>query len=103
MHLTYTTIFQKAYAAMQDEASRKIYRHRLLYSLLGDKKELSRMVHECFPYALKMCSAKKMCYYGAGGGGLFMIRGNRNVPFVIDTYKTGTLDGVPIISPKEFW
>lgn len=94
---------QKIYNTLQDETSRNIYRHRLLYSLLDEQRELSAMENECFPSAIQFRNAKKICYYGAGGGGLFMIRGNRNIPFIIDTHKTGVLDGVPIISPKEFW
>lgn len=61
---------KRIYDALVDEASKKIYRHRLLYSLLGEKEEITRMVYECSP-ASALLSTSKVCYYGAGAVGTF--------------------------------
>lgn len=99
--------FQKIYDALQDETSKKIYKHRLLYSLLGEREELKEMVETCASGGdvvrdLKDLEGRKVCYYGAGAGGLWMVRYNRNVPFLIDRYRTGTLKGLPILSLDAF-
>ena len=93
--------FQRIYHALQDGASKEIYRHRLLYSLLGEQEEIAKLIHACSP-ACKQMSASKLCYYGAGTGGEWLVRCNRNVPFVIDKYKNGTFEGLPIISLDDF-
>ena len=36
----------RIYDALSDQTSKKIYRHRLLYSLLGEKEEITRMIRE---------------------------------------------------------
>ena len=99
--------FQKIYDALQDETSKKIYKHRLLYSLLGEREELKEMVETCVSGGdvvrdQKDLEGRKVCYYGAGAGGLWMVRYNRNVPFLIDRYRTGTLKGLPILSLDAF-
>ena len=91
----------RIYDALSDQTSKKIYRHRLLYSLLGEKEEITRMIYESSP-ASALLSASKVCYYGAGAGSGWLVQNNRNVSFVIDKYKTGTLCGLPIISLEDF-
>ncbi len=91
----------RIYDALSDQTSKKIYRHRLLYSLLGEKEEITRMIYESSP-ASALLSASKVCYYGAGAGSGWLVRYNRNASFVIDKYKTGTLCGLPIISLEDF-
>ena len=93
--------FQRIYDALQDNVSREIYKHRLLYSLLGDETEISALADDCLPAGARV-EVGKFCYYGAGMGGLGAIETNRNVPFVVDKYKTGSLLGVPIISLEKF-
>ena len=92
---------KRIYDALVDEASKKIYRHRLLYSLLGEKEEITRMVYEFSP-ASALLSTSKVCYYGAGAGGSWIVQYNRNAHFVIDQYKTGVFCGLPIISLEDF-
>lgn len=91
----------RIYDALSDQTSKKIYRHRLLYSLLGEKEEITRMIYESSP-ASALLSASKVCYYGAGAGSGWLVQNNRNASFVIDKYKTGTLCGLPIISLEDF-
>ena len=57
--------FQKIYNALQDDASREIYRHRLLYSLLADRGELSEMIRVAVPDVVRL-QAPKVCFYGGG-------------------------------------
>ncbi|MDE7245823.1 MAG: FkbM family methyltransferase [Oscillospiraceae bacterium] len=92
---------QKVYDILGDSVSKDIYRHRLLYSLLGEKEEITKMVYECSP-ASALLSTSKVCYYGAGAGGGWLVQYNRNASFVIDKYKTGTFGGLPILSLDDF-
>lgn len=101
MNVPDTEELQAIYHAIADEASRQIYRHRLLYSLLGEKSEIASMVKDVI-YEDASLKAAKICYYGAGRSGWQLIQHDRNVPFIIDKYKTGSLDNVPIISLDEF-
>jgi len=105
MNVPDTEELQAIYHAIADEASRQIYRHRLLYSLLGEKSEIASMVNDVLPADISLKTAK-ICYYGAGEGGRWFIRNdhhvNYNFPFFIDKYKTGILGNVPIISLDDF-
>lgn len=101
MRLPEAEKLQSIYGALADETSRKIYRHRLSYSLLGEKAEITQMVYECSP-ASALLRTSKVCYYGAGAGGSWLVRYDRNAAFVIDKYKTGTLEGLPIVSLDAF-
>jgi len=92
---------QMIYNTLADNTSKMIYRHRLLYSLLGEKAEIASLANDLLPADVSL-KAAKICYYGAGEGGWWFIQSNRNVPFIIDKHKTGTLDNVPIISLDEF-
>ena len=92
---------QNIYHAFADSVSQNIFRHRLLYSLLGDPGEITEMIYECSPICARLGSSK-ICYYGAGAGGSWLIQSSRNASFVIDKYKTGVFYGVPIISLDEF-
>lgn len=92
---------QRVYHALGDEMSKTIYRHRLLYSLLGEREEITKVIYHCSP-ACKPLNTSKVCYYGAGAGGSWLIRYNRNARFIIDNYKTGVLYGIPIISFDDF-
>lgn len=89
------------YNALNDDSSRRIYKHRLLYSLLREPEEITEMVYECSPLYAQL-SSSKVCYYGAGAGGNWLVQNNRNIPFVIDKYKTGMFHGLPIISFDDF-
>lgn len=93
--------FQKIYSALQDDVSKQIYKSRLLYSLTGDDNEIRKLVYEFFSADSRIRDTK-ICYYGAGGGGLGFTEFNRQAPFVIDRYKTGFIRGIPIISLDEF-
>lgn len=101
MNMPKETVFRRIYDALADDISRRIYRHRLLYSLLGENEEISALAGECLPADVQT-NGVKHCYYGAGVGGYWLIQNERDVPFIIDKYKTGTLDGIPIISLKDF-
>ena len=92
---------QRIYRALGDDISRKIYKHRLLYALLGDKQEITDMVYEYSPACAQLKNAK-VCYYGAGGGASWLVKYNTNAPFVIDKYRTGYIEGKPIISLDTF-
>lgn len=86
---------RRIYDALGDETSKRIYRHRLLYSLLGEREEIARLVCESSP-AGGALGASKVCYYGAGAGGSWLVRYGRDASFVIDKYKTGTFEGLPV-------
>ncbi|MDE7244470.1 MAG: FkbM family methyltransferase [Oscillospiraceae bacterium] len=92
---------KRIYTALADETSRNIFRHRLLYSLYGDRKEITKIVYEYSP-AQELLSNSKICYYGAGVGSGWLVRYNTNVTFVIDKYKTGEIEGWPVISLDDF-
>lgn len=89
------------YNALADDTSREVFKHRILYSLLGDKSEITKLVYELSP-AKSMLNNSKICYYGAGVGAGWIIRYDSNTPFVIDKFKTGTIEGKPIISLDDF-
>ena len=89
------------YNALEDEESKSIYKHRRLYSVLDDSKEISEMVYKCFTQ-FSQFSSDKICYYGAGGAGAHLIRHGPHPSFVIDKYKTGSISGYSIISLDEF-
>lgn len=101
MTLPETRTLHKIYQALVDDASKRIYRHRLLYSLLGERQEITDLVYEAFP-ANKLLRSSKVCYYGAGAGGGWLVQYDRNASFVIDKYKTGTFQGLPVISLESF-
>lgn len=69
--------------------------------MLGEKAEITQMVYECSP-ASALLRTSKVCYYGAGAGGSWLVRYDRKAAFVIDKFKTGTLEGLPIISLDAF-
>lgn len=89
------------YNALGDEISRNIYKHRLLYSLFGEQEDIQEIVRKWSASKADL-SASKICYYGAGAGGRFAVKHVTKVPFIIDGYKTGTLEGCPIISFEDF-
>lgn len=91
----------RIYNALSDDISRDIFKHRLLYSVLGDNNEITKLVYEASP-ASKELNSSKVCYYGAGAGCSWLIRCDTNAPFVIDKFKTGTIEGHPIISLDDF-
>ena len=93
--------FSQIYNSLADDVSRKIYKHRLLYSLFGEKEDIQEIVRKWSASKIDLGSGK-ICYYGAGAGGRFAVRYVRRVPFVIDKYQTGELDGIPVISLEEF-
>lgn len=101
MKLPDTEELRKVYSALVDDTSRKIYRHRLLYSLLNDEEEITRVVYECSK-ASPQLSSSKVCYYGAGVGADWLTRYDRNASFIIDKNKTGTLNGLRVISLDDF-
>lgn len=103
MNLPSQEMFQKIYSALQDETSRKIYRHRLLYALTGEDGEIRDIVLErLLSEDYNQLRDTKICCYGAGAGGLTFTECNHQIPFLIDQYKTGSIMGIPIISLDEF-
>lgn len=89
------------YQTLGDDLSKRIYRQRLLYSLLRDKVVITDMVRFCCPSA-KWLDSEKLCYYGAGAAASWIIRCCDRRSFVIDRYKRGAVEGLPIISIDEF-
>lgn len=103
MNLPDTGQLRTIYDALEDKASKQIYRHRLLYSLLGEKEEITKLICETSPDGEMLRSSNsKVCYYGAGAGAGWMIQYNRNASFVIDKFKTGEIGGLPILSLADF-
>lgn len=92
---------RKIYYSLSDDISKNVYKHRLLYSLFEEKEEIEKLVQECSP-ACAQLSASKICYYGAGAGGNWIVKCDKNTPFVIDQYKIGFIEGHPIISLEAF-
>lgn len=114
MNLPSKEELQQIYEHLQDSESCKIYRHRLLYSLLGEKEELkamlgeSKLLGECFRRIDSYCkkiNTGKICLYGSGcccDEMLDFYPDLCGVPFIVDTYKSGFLRGIPVISFEEF-
>ena len=92
---------KKIYLALGDDLSRSIFKRRLLFSLTGDKDEIWQMVCESFPNAGRL-REKKFCFYGAGAGAGWLLRCMRRDIFVIDKFRTGEIEGHPIVSLEEF-
>ncbi len=102
MNLPNTEELQKIYHALQDDTSRKIYRSRLLYSLLDEEEEIKDIVKFWSARQVDL-DAQKICYYGAGAGCRYAL-GHYSVDasFIIDSYKKGTLEGLPVVSFEDF-
>ena len=64
MHLPEITEIAKIYDALRDPVSRRIYKHRLLYSLTGDTAEITDLVYEdsCASEVLRQYRGKS-CHY----------------------------------------
>ena len=92
---------QKIYNTLQDNTSKDIYAHLLLYRLLGRKEAMTKIIYDYNPDAA-LWRSEKICFYGAGKGANWLVRNNSNVRFVIDKYKTGVIEGIPIISLDTF-
>lgn len=101
METDFRNVLKEIYDALSDDISRSIFKHRLLYSLLEDKSEITKIVYEHSP-AYQQMNGRKTCFYGAGAGAGWLVKYNTNIPFVIDKYKTGLIEGHPIISLDEF-
>lgn len=103
MNLPERKEFQRIYNALQDEISRDIYKHRLLYALLEDETENTRMIY-AYPPARELLYSSKLCFYGAGERAAELLKcdDEKRIPFVIDTYKNGSIVGRPILSLDEF-
>ena len=91
---------REIYGALADDISKTVYKHRLLYSLFGEREEITKLVHAYSPAHAQLSS--KVCYYGAGAGANWVLRYNTARSFVIDKYKTGSCEGFPIISFNDF-
>lgn len=92
---------KRIYRALGDDLSRSIFKRRLLFSLTGDKDEIWQMVCESFPNAGRL-REKKFCFYGAGAGAGWLLRCMKRDTFVIDKFRTGEIEGHPIVSLEEF-
>ncbi|WP_295764254.1 FkbM family methyltransferase [uncultured Oscillibacter sp.] len=93
---------QKIYNALQDNVSREIYKHRLLYSFFEEGEEIQKIVARWSVYR-KDLSVPKICCYGAGAGCRYVLdHYSYDATFIIDSYKTGTLGGLPVISFDDF-
>ena len=109
MESKYITEIREVYEALRDDASKNIFKHRLLFSLFNDRKEIGKMISEINPLykSLFEMSGRKICLYGAGGGCRYVIEeiiknNNSHLPFVIDNYKSGEICGYPIITLDAF-
>ncbi|MDE7244473.1 MAG: FkbM family methyltransferase [Oscillospiraceae bacterium] len=96
-----TTELRSIYHAFADGISRSIFRHRMTYAVLGETSELTEIIYKYSPDSM-LLQASKLCFYGAGGAANWLIDANKSIPFVIDKYKTGTIEGIPIISLETF-
>ncbi len=92
---------QRIYRALADDKSKEIYKHRLLFSLTGEKAEIAKMVQECSPQIAHF-ENKDFCFWGAGAGAHWLVRYMNQDAFVIDSNKSGTIEGHPIITFEEF-
>lgn len=92
---------RKIYGALADDISKKLYKHRLLYSLFREKEEINKLVYEYSPECAQLNSSK-VCYYGAGAGANWIVKYDARATFVIDKYKIGSVEGLPIISLDDF-
>ncbi|MDE7244471.1 MAG: FkbM family methyltransferase [Oscillospiraceae bacterium] len=100
---------RRIYAALGDDVSKEIFKYRFLYSVLGDQKEIVKMIREALPVS-KALESPKLCFYGAGKGAEWFLNrssnwlldGNPSEQPVIDNYKTGILQGHPIITFEQF-
>lgn len=94
---------QKIYYTLQDHTSRDIYACRLLYALLERKEAIKTLASDYNPdAALWRSKNKKICFYGAGTGVNWLIRYGTSICFVVDKYKTGEIEGLPVISLDTF-
>lgn len=92
----------RIYQALADETSKKVYRHTILHSILGNQEEIEMLAYE-YLLNVKQLKPSKICLYGAGVGGRWYARQQSLRPaFVVDKYKTGMLDDLPIIPLKDF-
>jgi FkbM family methyltransferase len=99
---------REIYNAVQDDISKNIFKHRLLYSLFGEENQITKIVSECLPSYSRLFESAKICLYGAGAGAgagwIIEQMGKRGfeIPFIIDKYKKGKFGNYPIISLEEF-
>ena len=92
---------QKIYYTLQDNTSKDIYAHRLSYMLLGRKEAMTKIIYDYNPDAA-LWRSEKISFYGAEGGANWLINANSNLRFVVDKFKTGVIEGTPIISLDTF-
>jgi FkbM family methyltransferase len=99
-----TADLREIYGRLGDDVSKNIFKRRLLYSMLGDRNEITRMLCDLIPAYPKLHDpGLKVCLYGAGGGATHLFKEiTGDIPFVIDNYKKGTRNGCPIIAFEEF-
>lgn len=114
MNLPSKEELKNIYEHLQDDESRRIYRHRLLYSLLDEKEEIKAMLDgsklwgENFRKIDSYCkkiNIDKICLYGSGASCSELLNHYPDlcgVPFIVDTYKNGSFKGIPVISFEEF-
>lgn len=94
--------FQKIYRALQDDVSREIYKLRLLYALFRENGAIREIVKDWSTLKIDL-DTPRLCFFGAGEGCRTLLLCSRiRVPFVIDSYRTGSLEGCPIISLDNF-
>lgn len=91
----------KIYAALQDDESRRIYKHRLMFSLTDDHSEIRRMIDECFAGKIELPPGK-VCTYGAGIYGAQLLERLPDIPFVVDKRRRGVCHGRPIVPWEDF-
>lgn len=115
MNLPSREELKNIYERLQDDESRKIYRHRLLYSLVGEKEEMKAMLGENKLWGeyfrkidswCKKINIDKSFLYGAGAACdaiLSFYPGLCRIPFiVVDDPESGSFRGIPVISFEEF-
>lgn len=102
MRLPEKETFRRIYSALQDHTSREIYKYRLLYSLFEEEGEIREIVTR-WSASGEDLRTPKICYYGAGAGCCYALdQYSYDAAFIIDSYKTGTLKGLPVISFEDF-
>lgn len=98
------------YNSLGDGMSQEIYAMRWLWNLTGDKKYLSKLIQFAPAYSyidrILKNDKKRKIIYGAGDWGKIIgelfTSDNYKFDLYVDKYKTGEVNGVPIISLEKF-
>lgn len=95
---------ETVYSHIVDDESRVIFENRLMYSLTLDKEYVERIIRKQKPAQQFLKELDGRLYiYGAGVRCRCLLDAYPDKKWVgiVDIKKTGDIDGIPIISPKE--